>query len=270
MPFRLLHGLVSLRRFPFLSSRSIVHSASAQPKSDSKQEIQGFPIFPLEIRRRKRRRLFPSDPDTTLLTTKLSYFLRHGAEAHGLNIRPDGWVPLREVLSQPGMQGSTLEQLQKTLDLDPQKRIELREERVTKGASMWWIRATSRHSIPSVNPAVRLVKSPNQVGAVLFCIHLSKWKSISEHGIWPERDDSLIHFVQSIPENYGAQAQQSSMRIVVQINLAKAMGAGLQFFVTNDHSVVTGGDYRGCVGPEFFQKATQIVWEVETLHEQGP
>ncbi|KAK7466320.1 tRNA 2'-phosphotransferase [Stygiomarasmius scandens] len=273
-PNHFRHGVVLLQRFPPRSGCDILQLASPRyTRAHSRQtpkSVEGF-YFPLQLRPKCKKQ--PADPpegdvEAVTLTKRLSYLLRHGAEAEGLNIRPDGWVPLGDVLKHATMMGVSLEGLQKVLQRDPQRRIKLKEEPVSQNTSTWWIKASGRHSIPSVNTAVKQIKSVEQVSAVLYCVNWTKWDSIKQYGIWPEKDDSLIHFIQSVHENYGIEAHRNTSQVVIQLDLSKAILEGLQFFITNDHSIVTAGDYRGCVGPEYIYKASRIMWSTVALQKQ--
>ncbi|THU92978.1 hypothetical protein K435DRAFT_780022 [Dendrothele bispora CBS 962.96] len=270
---RSLHGVV-LRHFApsCLGRRTFVQSLTSQHnKLNSKQIVSEGPSFPLRSRpKRKKRPEDPSFREAITLTKRLSYLLRHGAEAQGLNIRPDGWVPLDDVLKHSSMAEFSFEHLRQVLQLDPQRRIVVKEVPISKDASMWWIRAAGKHSIPSVNTAMKQIKYLDQVSAVLYCTNWAKWNNIKKYGIWPDEDDSLIHFVQSVDEDYGVEAHHNSAHhnsaeIVIQLDLEKALLAGLQFFIKNDRSVVTAGDYRGCVGSDFIYRVSQISWNTRIL-----
>lgn len=52
------------------------------------------------------------------LSKRLTYALRHGSEKIGLNLRPDGFASLDELLSKPSFRGVTRQQVQEVVSAD--------------------------------------------------------------------------------------------------------------------------------------------------------
>lgn len=52
------------------------------------------------------------------LSKRLTYALRHGSEKLGLNLRPDGFASLDELLSKPSFRGVTRQQVQQVVSTD--------------------------------------------------------------------------------------------------------------------------------------------------------
>ncbi|GAC98301.1 likely tRNA 2'-phosphotransferase [Pseudozyma hubeiensis SY62] len=92
------------------------------------------------------------------LSRALSYILRHGAEKEGLEIRPDGYILLSDVLERPrvksvnmaeaqgGKRRAGLEDVKSVVESNDKKRFELTQQQ----DGQWWVRAVQGHSLKSV------------------------------------------------------------------------------------------------------------------------
>ncbi|KAJ9475276.1 tRNA 2'-phosphotransferase [Pseudozyma hubeiensis] len=92
------------------------------------------------------------------LSRALSYILRHGAEKEGLEIRPDGYILLSDVLERPrvksvnmdeaqgGRRRAGLEDVKRVVESNDKKRFELTQ----REDGQWWVRAVQGHSLKSV------------------------------------------------------------------------------------------------------------------------
>lgn len=94
-----------------------------------------------------------NESPTTQLSKALSYILRHGTLKEGLKVRPDGYVPLEDVLARPKVAkiklenggAPSLEDVQQIVDSNDKKRFEM-----TQIDNVWLIRAVQGHSIANV------------------------------------------------------------------------------------------------------------------------
>jgi 2'-phosphotransferase len=95
-----------------------------------------------------------NDSPTTQLSKALSYILRHGTLKEGLKVRPDGYVPLDDVLARPKVakiklengNSPSLEDVRKIVDSNDKKRFEMIQK-----DEIWLIRAVQGHSIANVS-----------------------------------------------------------------------------------------------------------------------
>ena len=77
----------------------------------------------------------------------MSYVLRHGAEKEGIQIRPDGFIYLQDLLEVKNLKKMKvgLPQVQHIVNTNDKKRFELKQD-----SGVWLIRAVQGHSIQAV------------------------------------------------------------------------------------------------------------------------
>lgn len=88
------------------------------------------------------------------LSKALSYILRHGTAKEGLQVRPDGYVPLDAVLARPRVSKIVMESgkppavddVRQVVDSNDKKRFEMKQDE----DGHWLIRAVQGHSLAQV------------------------------------------------------------------------------------------------------------------------
>ncbi|KAK7060805.1 hypothetical protein VNI00_000538 [Paramarasmius palmivorus] len=167
---------------------------------------------------------------------------------------------------------------------DPQHRFEFKEEEGQwPGSKELLVRHQGGHTIKGIQTSAKRITSSSKIPVAIFCTDVERWKTFSaylhpsltdtvlmgfagEHGLWSERGDELIHLVPKIPEYEGVEASTSSARILISIDVEKAMRSGdIMFYKINDGSVITEGDQRGCIPPEYFKEVIAVTWDNEVL-----
>lgn len=79
------------------------------------------------------------------LSRTLSWLLRHGAEQEGLPIKPDGFVPVSEILKHPQFKNKvTMDELNNIVQFNKKKRFTLRTNNCTGELEL---RANQGHSM---------------------------------------------------------------------------------------------------------------------------
>ena len=86
--------------------------------------------------------------DDIRISKKLSYFLRHGAVDHKINIRPDGFVYLDELLKKGKLKAS-VEKILGIVENNDKKRFEMVKEDVEP--FRWKIRAVQGHTLRMID-----------------------------------------------------------------------------------------------------------------------
>ncbi|KAK1222129.1 hypothetical protein PQX77_015057 [Marasmius sp. AFHP31] len=217
----------------------------------------------------------PVNPRVAGLVYRLSKLLRRTAPSRGIGIRPDGYVRMRDVLRRHEFGNLGLFRMLALLEQDPQHRFQFKEEYgewPRSDRKELLIRHHGRHSLKSVSTVYKRITSAKNIQAAIFCTDMEGWESFREYGIWSEEDSELIRLVQSVPEKYGAQASQSSTRVLISVDVEKALHNHIMFFMTPNGSLVTEGDDRGCISPEYFKDVVGVHWENRVLldNQSGP
>ncbi|ESK95505.1 trna 2 -phosphotransferase 1-like [Moniliophthora roreri MCA 2997] len=205
----------------------------------------------------------------------LSYILRHGAKAAGLSIRSDGFVSVKDLvrglpstsaIKDPMMmQLNTVEfrhldfrSLEKIVKMDNKRRFTLLYKPATEGTSnqlgSWWIRANQGHSMDSVvDLELKRIISPDEVPMAVHGTSPKSWNKISVEGL-SRMTRNHIHLAQGVARGDVISGMRSSARLMIYIDLAKAMAAGLKFYLSVNGVILTEGDEEGYIRPQFFRR----------------
>jgi 2'-phosphotransferase len=84
--------------------------------------------------------------DRVATSKELTRILRHRGKSMGLDMRPDGFARLQDVLRLPRLRGITVAVVQDVVDSCPKRRFEMRTE-----GGVVMIRATQGHSIAGID-----------------------------------------------------------------------------------------------------------------------
>ncbi|EEB92770.1 hypothetical protein MPER_08674 [Moniliophthora perniciosa FA553] len=201
----------------------------------------------------------------------MSWLLRHAAQSQGIKIRPDGYVRVNDLLSYYLFKHHNINSLQALLRYDPKHRFEFKEEEGRwPGSKEWLVRHQGGHTIKGVLTSAKRITSFPKSSAAIYCTDIQTWKTFSEHGIWSERGDELIHLARKVPEYEGVEAYNPSVRILISIDVEKAIHDGeIMFYKINDESLITDGDKRGCIAPKYFKEVVAVTWDKEVLVDQS-
>ncbi|EEB88620.1 hypothetical protein MPER_13459, partial [Moniliophthora perniciosa FA553] len=63
-----------------------------------------------------------------------------------------------------------------------------------------------------------------------------------------------IHLAQGVARGDVISGMRSSARLMIYIDLAKAMAAGLKFYLSVNGVILTEGDEEGYIRPQFFRR----------------
>ena len=113
--------------------------------------------------------------DDIRVSKKLSYFLRHGAVDHKINIRPDGFVYLDELLKK-GKLKARFEQIQRIVQNNDKKRFEMVKDDVEPFG--WKIRAVQGHTLRMVDQDKLLTRIGRKMAGILKYILLGNNEEI--------------------------------------------------------------------------------------------
>lgn len=189
------------------------------------------------------------------LSKKLSKTLRHDAVKMKLNIGSDGRVALDELLRHQMFKGYTMGDILNVVEGNDKKRFEIAE---VEGVQT--IRAAQGHTIKTVEDSELLteVTDPTEIQVCIHGTYKSALASILEHGL-NRMKRNHIHMASGLPGEGGViSGMRSSCQVIIYIDVAKAMEAGVRFFKSSNGVILTQGlNDSGVLPPEFIQEVVE-------------
>jgi 2'-phosphotransferase len=194
--------------------------------------------------------------ETVTLSKTLSKVLRHNALKMGFKMGSDGRVLVDDLLRHQMFRGYTVGNIRDVVDGNDKKRFELSENE--DGTLL--IRASQGHTIDSIADS-ELLTEILDASEVPICIH-GTYKAflplILENGL-NKMKRNHIHMAVGLP---GADEVISGMRksceVVLYINVAAAMAAGVKFYRSSNGVILTAGvENSGVLPAEFIQEVVE-------------
>jgi len=226
------------------------------PLSPGAQQSAQFEWHQLEGMR-VGNKVLPKAVWLSRVSKQLSWVLRHRASDFRLSIRPDGSVPLNEVLSLPvfrKLQVTGFHVQEIVNDNQKQRFFMWIENGVVR------IRANQGHSIPGIEDAFLLREVVEPVDVCCHGTYFEHWEAIKLRGLL-HMGRNHIHFTPwdpieaELPQCVGLRP---NVEVFVYVNMAKAMALGVRFFYSANGFVLTRGDNSGAIPPYLFQKVVAI------------
>lgn len=180
----------------------------------------------------------------------LSAILRHNALDRGLQIRPDGYVKVTDLLKLSALRQLTLEDLQEIESSCEKQRFKIIQE-----DGVYFMRANQGHSIPGIN-AADLLMQIHDPAEILTCIHGTYkkfWSKIRDTGL-NKMTRHNIHFTTSEVQNKESRSGfRKSCDLLIYINTTKAMTEGCTFFRSANNVILSPG-FDGIIPCKYFAK----------------
>lgn len=217
------------------------------------------------------------------ISKKLSWLLRHGAEAENLTLDSAGYASLADVLNNRKIKGlkPTFAEVREIVEGNDKQRFGMKlaaeggDEGSTK-AGDWLIRANQGHSIKMESEGLLqpITLEGGDDGVPETVVHGTShgaWMMIVASGGLKPMGRNHIHFASGLPAKFapiakaaedGAAAPPviSGMRvsstILIFLDIKKALQAGIKFWRSDNGVILSEGDQgkEGLVGIEFFQR----------------
>jgi 2'-phosphotransferase len=191
----------------------------------------------------------------------LAWILRHGAKSEGLAVRPDGYIRVTDLLANQRLQGLDFPVLQEIIKKDAKKRYDLLFEATSDATGaetgVWWVRANQGHSIKTVQLELQPVLSSADIAMAVHGTTLHAWQSISTQGL-SKMSRNHIHLAQGIAGGNIVSGMRNSSQIYIYIDIELAISAGIKFFLSVNGVVLTAGDERGFLPPQFFSRVEDV------------
>ncbi|KAF9485594.1 hypothetical protein BDN70DRAFT_871264 [Pholiota conissans] len=237
----------------------------------------------------KLRGMEKDSPDVRVSKT-LSWLLRHGAQGEGLAMRSDGYVKVVDLLNHPKLhaQGLDLERIKDIVRADSKQRYDLILESAagvklevfgaravtppsqagpsvsvpsetttttTVKDGIWWIKARQGHSIKTVKLELRPILSVSDIptGMAVHGTNPEAWKSIAKTGL-SKMKRNHIHLAQNVAGSGVISGMRTSSKVLIYVDVQKAIDAGIKFWFSENGVVLTEGDEKGFLLTRFFEK----------------
>ncbi|MBW0468251.1 hypothetical protein O181_007966 [Austropuccinia psidii MF-1] len=175
------------------------------------------------------------------LSKTLSYILRHGAIKEKLQMRPDGFISLVDLLSRPTLKGFSSEDVYRVVAENEKKRFTIIEEPQPDGTCQALIRANQGHSLNvqdlQLDPVTELEKLP----MVVHGTYSKFWESIARQGLKPLKR-THIHFAAGLLGEDGViSGMRASCDILIYLDVEKCLTDGIKFFRSANGVILTEG-----------------------------
>ncbi|KAI8636136.1 hypothetical protein BD408DRAFT_426632 [Parasitella parasitica] len=184
------------------------------------------------------------------LSKLLSYILRHGAVKQKLDISPDGYVSVDDILAQPKFKGVTFEQIRYVVDHNDKKRYELSQ--TTTGE--WLVRATQGHSLKSILPDDLLETITGSIDTpVIHGTTLEAWKQIQHQGL-SKMNRNHIHFAVGFPDDPNVKSGiRATSQVFIFVDVERAKQDGIVFYKSKNNVILSDG-IDGIIAPLYFKQ----------------
>ncbi|CAE6455958.1 unnamed protein product [Rhizoctonia solani] len=210
----------------------------------------------------------------------LSYILRHGAAKEHLVIRSDGYVRVSDLLARPKLKELDLPGLLKIVAADQKQRYQLGVQsgpddpkapivpvtpaQAPHSTTSLWVRANQGHTLKVDDLEAKPITDPSEVPCAVHGTNLKAWGSIKEQGLSRMRRNH-IHLASGRPGASGViSGMRNSSQILIFIDIAAAMAGGILFHLSANGVILTAGDSKGLIPPNYFSSVERKVdagWE---------
>lgn len=218
-------------------------------------------------------------PRPVQVSKKLSWLLRHGAQKEGLQLSPAGYINLQDVISNRNLRSLkvTFEEIRAIVVENDKKRFtmtlvdENAGDETSSDPKDWMIRANQGHSLKVESEG--LLKRIGEEGesvpemAVHGTTH-SAWMLIVESGGLKPMGRNHVHFAGGLPEGFKSVVEveenetnapvisgmRNSSTILMFLDLKKAMGAEIEFWLSDNGVILSGGNAEGLIPLEYFKR----------------
>jgi len=201
----------------------------------------------------------PKDTPEIRISKTITWLLRHAARQEGLRIREDGYAPVHELLKLPHLQNLDFPTLEKIVREDKKSRFKLIYEPDTENIDfqmpIWWIRTNQGHSMKSVMVEMDLIRAVSDIpsGIAVHGTSRAAWGKIKHEGL-SRVTRNHIHFAQGIPGSGVISGMRNKSQVFIYIDVQKALDAGLKFYLSSNGVVLSEGDEKGFIRPQFFKR----------------
>jgi len=128
-----------------------------------------------------------------------------------------------------------------------------------KRDAIWLIKARQGHSIKTVELELKSIKSDSDI-PTRIAVHGTNrkaWEIIAKEGL-SKMKRNHIHLAQNVVGEGVISGMRHSAKILIYIDVQKALDAGIEFWFSENGVVLTEGDHRGILTQKFFRKVVDV------------
>jgi len=140
-----------------------------------------------------------------------------------------------------------------------------------KKDAIWLIKARQGHSIKTIELELKPIRSDSDI-PTRIAVHGTNrkaWDIIAKEGL-SKMKRNHIHLAQNVVGEGVISGMRHSAKILIYIDVRKALDAGIEFWFSENGVVLTEGDQRGILTQKFFRKVVDVStgkelegWQVE-------
>ncbi|PUZ62334.1 hypothetical protein GQ55_4G348500 [Panicum hallii var. hallii] len=187
----------------------------------------------------------------------LSKVLRHMAAELGLDMRPDGYVRVRDLLrlnlqsfANVPLKCHTVDEIREAVRRDNKQRFSLLEE-----DGVLLIRANQGHTVTTVT-SESLLKPILSADEVSVCVHGTYRKKLGlilQSGL--NRMARLhVHFSSGLPSDGEViSGMRQNVNVLIHLDVRKALNDGMKLYISDNNVILTEG-FDGVVPVKYFEK----------------
>lgn len=190
------------------------------------------------------------------LSKRMSYLLRHGAEKAQLELRPDGYCPVSELLKRGRFSKEIGErEILAVVETDAKGRYKVLDENGVK-----WIRANQGHTLKGVVEREAIYAKVEKAEDYPVSLHgtsLKAWEVIKLEGLC-KMGRNEIHFAKG---ELGTVASgiRVSCQVLIYVNLGLCLEREIPFFESENGVLLSPGvGERGIISTGFFDKVVLV------------
>lgn len=189
-------------------------------------------------------------PNDTRLSKILSWLLRHGAVKEGLNIQPDGFISVLELLQHKNLSGKyDLIDIERVVLTNDKNRFSLRNNN-----GVLEICANQGHSIDIVDDLNLSIIDYHEDIDIIHGTYYRYWENIRKQGL-SRMKRNHIHFALGLPNDKSVRSgMRKDTEVYIYINLKLAISDNLKFYRSVNNVILSPGDENGVILTKYFLK----------------
>ncbi|KAJ4470165.1 phosphotransferase KptA/Tpt1, partial [Lentinula aciculospora] len=208
------------------------------------------------------------------ISKTLSWLLRHQGRFQGIQIRSDGYACVQDVLKHDSLKNVDFMDIENVVKKDSKGRFTLSFEGDRSEGEHWWIRANQGHSIETADLELERISSADKIPVALHGTTEEAWNTIctssaTSAGI-SRMSRNHIHLAQRFPGGddhtvFSGMRIRKSSRILIYINVEKALAGGIKFYLSANGVVLCPGNDFGFLEPKYFKRVERVAKTLEPL-----
>ncbi len=186
------------------------------------------------------------------LSRMLSSTLRHKAVELNLDVRPDGYVSIQQLLALPMYRNVSADAIVKVVKANGKQRFAL-----TNIEDKTYIRANQGHSgavANAISSDELLIELTEPIQGCLHGTYERAWQVIQTEGLKP-MGRKHVHFAKGLlGEENVISGMRKSCTVIIYIDMTKAMQDGIKFFESANGVVLTESE----IAPQYFSNVVHV------------